>query len=111
MKNGMKAYDRLIMEEALLHHELKVKQQGIVAHAKVLKAKLQPASIGIGIAKTILTRNGRQPMAQGGLDMLIDVVTKRLLFRKSGWIAKMILPPLLKNISSHALSWKLFNEK
>ena len=111
MKNGMKAYDRLLLEETTLQQELKLTQQRIGAHMNSLKAKVQPAAIGVGIAKTIITRNGRQPIAQGGLDLLIDIVTKKLLFRKSGWIAKMILPPLLKNISSHALTWKVFNEK
>jgi hypothetical protein len=111
MKNGMKAYDQLLMDETLLQQELKLKQQAITGHVRSLKAKVQPAAIGMGIAKTILTRNGMQPIAQGGLDILIDLMTKKLLFRKSGWIAKMILPPLLKNISSHALTWKVFNEK
>lgn len=111
MKNRMRAYDRLLLEESTLQQQLKLNRQKIGDHVQSLKAKAQPAAIGMGIAKSILTRNGRQPIAQGGLDLMIDLVTKRFLFRKSGWIAKMILPPLLKNISSHALSWKVFNEK
>jgi hypothetical protein len=80
MKSRIKAYDRLVLEESTLQQELKLKRQRIGDHVLALKAKAQPAAIGMGIAKTILTRNGRQPAVQGGLDLVIDLVTKKLLF-------------------------------
>lgn len=111
MKNRIQAYDRLLMEEDLLQQELTTRQQRIADRFQSLGALIQPAAIGIGLAKTILTRNDRQPAVQAGLGFFIDLVTGNLLFRKSGWLTKTIMPPLLKNISSHVLSWKIFKKE
>jgi hypothetical protein len=50
------------------------------------------------------TKDKSNPLLNATSDTLINLVVKKFLLAKTGWITRTIVPLLLKNYSSHVIS-------
>jgi hypothetical protein len=108
MRKEMRAYDKLLLEEQQLEEELKLHRQQMADKWQHLKASVQPAVIGMQLAQNALTRaKTNNTVLNTGVNFAIDLVVKKWLLRKSGWMMKMMVPFVLKNITSNVIQKKI----
>ncbi len=69
-----------------------------------IKKELQPFSHAVSFVGKMATRDRSNPALAEGANVLIDVVVKKWLLSRSGWLARLALPFFAKNISSHVIA-------
>lgn len=106
-----KTYSRLVEKEQELSELLQLQQLVLQNKVEHVLLQLQPVNVGLQVAKTLLTRKTeQQAMLNAGANFLVDLITKKWLFRKSGWLMKQSSSFITKNIVSHLMS-NLFKQK
>jgi hypothetical protein len=50
------------------------------------------------------TRDKTGAFANFGLDFSVDLLVRRILLAKAGWLTKIVIPYVVKNYSSHFIS-------
>ena len=111
MRKKMKAYDQILLEEQQLEEDLKFRKKRIVDKWLHLKASVQPAVIGMKLAENALTRAETNPVVNTGVNWTIDFLVKKLILKRSGWMTKMLVPFVLKNITSHVIQKNMLRGK
>lgn len=101
MTNRINSYNDLLEEQqrlkALLQHQKEVIRQDI----KDIKKDLAPVRTAISFVGKLATREPGNPLLSGTANTLIDLVIRRFLLARSGWLLKLVVPALVKNYSSH----------
>jgi hypothetical protein len=64
---------------------------------------LQPMNNALKVVNKMATRDNRVPVMNFGLEMGIDLLVRRVLLGRAGWFAKIVVPYLVKNYTSHFL--------
>lgn len=112
MKKKMKAYDKLLLEEQQLEENLKFHRERIIDRWQHLKMSLQPAVIGMRLAENALTRaKTNNTVLNTGVNLAVDLVVNKWILRKSGWITRMLVPFVIKNITSNIIQKKALRAK
>lgn len=107
MKKKIRAYDELVLEEQRLEEALELHQRSITDKWLHLKASLQPAMLGMKLAENTFTRAKTTPAITMGTNFVIDLVVKKWILKKSGWMTKMLIPFVIKNITSNVIQKKM----
>ncbi len=112
MKKKMRAYDQLLLEEQQLEEDLRFHRKRIIDKWQHLKASVQPAVIGMKLAENVLTRaETNNPVLNTGVNWAIDLLVKKWILKKSGWITKMLVPFVIKNITSNVIQKNMLRGK
>jgi hypothetical protein len=56
------------------------------------------------VLNKITTRDHTGPFVNFGLDFGIDLLIRRILLAKAGWLTKIVIPFVMKNYSSHIIN-------
>ena len=108
----MRAYDQLLLEEQQLEEDLRFHRKRIIDKWQHLKASVQPAVIGMKLAENVLTRaETNNPVLNTGVNWAIDLLVKKWILKKSGWITKMLVPFVIKNITSNVIQKNMLRGK
>lgn len=108
----MRAYDQLLLEEQQLEEDLRFHRKHIIDKWQHLKASVQPAVIGMKLAENVLTRaETNNPVLNTGVNWAIDLLVKKWILKKSGWITKMLVPFVIKNITSNVIQKNMLRGK
>lgn len=99
--NKPRTYNELLAEKARLKLLVKEQQQLIHEDFNELKQELEPVRKVINNVKKLFSKEAGGGLLTLGADKLIDVLLRNVLLARSGWIAKLILPTLAKNFTSH----------
>jgi hypothetical protein len=75
-------------------------------HFSVLQDKLSPIERVAGVVKNITTPSTRNPLVNTGLNLTIDLLLRNFYLAKIGWIPKLVVPFVLKNLSSNLVNKK-----
>lgn len=97
----IKNYADLEAEKLRLTALLKNHEEAIKADVVNVKEGLRPMSNALSVMNKMATRDNRVPVMNFGLEMGIDLVVRRFLLGRAGWFAKIVVPYLVKNYSSH----------
>lgn len=93
------------MAEKQKLQELLVAQRELIRYDVAgIKASLEPAISSISLLGKLFSRNNNNPILGTATNATIDLVVKRLLLGRAGWIKRLIIPFLIKNVSSHILA-------
>ena len=112
MKKKMRAYDQLLLEEQQVEEDLRFHRKRIIDKWQHLKASVQPAVIGMKLAENVLTRaETNNPVLNTGVNWAIDLLVKKWILKKSGWITKMLVPFVIKNITSNVIQKNMLRGK
>lgn len=104
MKRKIRNYEDLEREEQLLEELLRSQKELIQIEIGLLKHNLKPAQMALQFVNKITTRDKHNPLLMQGANTVIDVVLKKFVLAKSGWITKMLVPFFIKNYSSHLIA-------
>lgn len=98
------SYDALLQEESRLKQRLTLQKSELRHHFHVLTDKLSPVEKIAGVMKNITTPDTRNPLVNTGLNLAIDLLLRGFYTAKIGWIPKVVVPFVLKNVSSNLVN-------
>ena len=104
MGNRIQTYEQLMEEKKRLETLIEAQKELIRYDVKDLKHELQPVSVAFSFLKNITTRSGKFGLLNYGVDMVVDLVFKKMILGKAGWITRLTVPFLVKNFSSNKLA-------
>ena len=103
-KPAIRTYEDLLREKSRLEALLQVQKDTIRQDVVEIKEGLKPIRTAIGVIGTFATRDNSNPLLTSATEGLVNLVVKKLLLARSGWITKLVVPFLVKNISSHLVN-------
>lgn len=99
--SSIRTYEDLEAEEKRLQALLYSHKENIKDSFVAVKHGLNPFRQAANTARKLFSRDKSNPLMSVGLGLGIDVLLKRFLLAKSGWVTKIVLPFLIRNYSSH----------
>lgn len=99
----IKTYEDLEAEKKRLLALLKNHEDAINIDIVGVKEGLKPVGNVINFVNKMATRDNRVPAMNFGLEMGIDLFVRRILLSRAGWFAKIVVPYVIKNYSSHII--------
>lgn len=99
-------YEDLLQEEQRLKQKLALQKADFQYHFSVLKHKLSPVEKIAGIVKNVTTPDTTNPFLNTGLNLTVDLLLRKFYLSGIGWIPKLVVPFVLKNISSNLVNKK-----
>ena len=104
MSNPIKTYEQLMAEKKRLQTLIEAQKELIRYDVKDLKHELRPVGVVFSFLKSITSRSGKLGVLNYGVDMFVDLVFKKMILAKAGWITRLTVPFLVKNFSSNKLA-------
>lgn len=99
----IKKYEDLEAEKLRLMALLKNQEELIRTDMAGVREGLKPFNNAISVVNKMATRDNTGPVLNFGLEMGIDLLIRRVLLGKAGWFAKIVVPYVIKNYSSHII--------
>jgi hypothetical protein len=97
------SYEDLCKEKERLSELLKGQKAQIHRDIEELKGELRPiVNLSDNVARLLSREDGKDPLVAAGTNIGIDILVSKL-FSKSNFLLRLVLPAILKNISSHIL--------
>lgn len=104
MKTVIKTYDDLLLEEKRLSAEMASYKILLKNDVAGIKAELNPITWARKKFKAIFTRNNNGPLLNIGLNIGIDLLLRRILLVRMGWLMRVVVPFIVKNYVSHLVT-------
>ena len=99
----IRTYDDLLQEEQRLQQQLKAQETMIRQDLVSMKSNFEPVKKAYDKIQKFFTRDNRVPFFNIGLEVGIDLLLRRFILARAGWFAKILVPYLVKNYSSHII--------
>jgi len=97
----IKNYADLEAEKMRLMALLRNHEEAIKGDMANVREGLKPVNNALQVINKMATRDNRVPVMNFGLEMGIDILIRRMLLGRAGWFAKIVVPYLIKNYTSH----------
>jgi hypothetical protein len=95
------SYEDLCREKERLSDLLKAQKVQIQKDIDELKNEFRPVlHLSDNVSKLLSREDGKDPLVTAGTNLTIDILVSKLL-GKSNFLLKLVLPAILKNLSSH----------
>jgi len=104
--NKIQTYDDLMEEKNRLEQLLVVQKGQISDNWVVMKEEFTPVNNVISFVSKLTTRDKSNPLVNMGVEIAGDLVLRKFLLARAGWIIKLAVPLLLKNYSSNVFADK-----
>lgn len=105
-KKKIETYDDLLEEKKRLEQLLIVNKEQVAANWIEVKNELQPVNNVFALLGKFTRRDKSNPLLNVGLNVAGDLVLKRFILARFGWLTRMIVPILVKNYSSNVFADK-----
>lgn len=105
MTNPIRNHDDLLAEKARLKSLLLVQKNQLRHSWEGIEEELEPATKFLGSLSLFSSRKSDNPLLKLGLDLGIDMVMRKTLFRQAGLLTRLGAPILVRNLVSN-----LFNK-
>src|SRR6478672_1938423 len=106
MTKQINTYQDLLDEKKRLEDLLKVQKAAIREDIRQMGEELQPVRSALTVAGKFFTRDNQNLLLNASANTLIDILIKRFVLSKTGWVTRLVIPFLMKNFSSHLISEK-----
>jgi hypothetical protein len=104
MTPQIKTYDDLLNEKQRLEQLLKSQKEIIRQDIQEIKEEFKPVKHAFSFISKLGTKDKSNPLLTATTDTVINLLVKKLLLAKTGWVTRLIVPFILKNFSSHVVS-------
>lgn len=104
MSRKIRTYNDLLREESRMQELVQAQKELVLYDLGGLQDSLQPATNALGFLGKITTRDNHNLLITAGMNRIIDIVIKRVVLARAGWLTRLTLPFLLKNYSSHYIA-------
>ena len=106
MSQTIKTYKDLCEERERVKNLLVVQRQKVKDDWDELKHEFIPVKNAFGVMSKLTSADKSNPVVNMGLKIVSDVFLKNFVLGKAGWVAKLAVPFVVKNYSSHLLARK-----
>ncbi len=106
MINPIRNHNDLLAEKARLKSLLLVQKNQVRRSWEGIEEELEPATKFLGSLSLFSSKRSDNPLLKLGLDLGIDMVMRRTLFRQAGILTRLGAPILVRNLVSN-----LFDKK
>ncbi|HVG42099.1 MAG TPA: hypothetical protein VM888_10860 [Chitinophagaceae bacterium] len=103
MNNRIKTYEDLEAEKRRLLSILRDHEDVIKVDMAGVREGLKPFGNALKVVNKMATRDNTAPVMNFGLEMGIDLLVRRFVLARAGWLTKIVVPFLIKNYSSHLI--------
>ena len=103
-KPVIRTYEELMEEKARLTQLLVAQKELVRQDFAGIKKELAPVRTAISTVSKLTTRDNRALLLTTAADSLIDLVIRRMLLARTGWLTKWAVPFIMKNFSSHVIA-------
>lgn len=100
MKNNIETIDDLRAERARLHNQIQLSKIGMRNEISAIKEELNPARQAVGVLNDVLT-SPKKGLLSLGIGLGVDVVLRRTVLARAGWITKLVVPFLVRNVATN----------
>src|SRR5258705_7385643 len=104
MNTVIRSYDDLLQQEKQMEELLQAQKELLIYDINQLKEELRPATTALTFLSRVITRDKNNLLVNGGVNKIIDLVVRKLLLARAGWLTKLTVPFFLKNYSSHFIA-------
>lgn len=104
MNKPIRNYEDLLAEEQRLLMQIKMQEVKIKEDLAGLKESLKPVGNVLKVVSKLTTRDQTGPILNFGLDFGVDLLIRRILLARAGWLTKIVIPYIVKNYSSHLIN-------
>jgi hypothetical protein len=104
MTKSINTYEELLNEEQLLLLKLQTEREIIKEDIRDIKEKFEPLSSVLSLVQKAVSRDTGNWLMNTTVNKAIDVVVKKLILGRAGWLTKLVVPFFLKNYSSHFIA-------
>ena len=101
MNNSIRTYRDLLDEKERLQALLKIQREQIAQDFHEIGERLGPVKTAVSFAGKLFTRDEDNVLVNLGAGALIEIIFKKLLLSRAGWLTRLIVPYFLKNFTSH----------
>jgi hypothetical protein len=104
MTNAIRTYEDLLEEQARLKLLLSAQKELVRQDINVIKQEFAPVKTAISMIGKFTTKENRNGFLTIAADTVIDMVIKRAVLSKAGFITRLVVPFIMKNFSSHVIA-------
>jgi hypothetical protein len=104
MNKAIRSYDDLLNQEKQMEELLQAQKELLMSDLNQLKEEIRPATTALTFFSRIITRDRNNLLVNGGVDRIIDLVFRKVLLARSGWLTRLTVPFFIKNYSSHLIA-------
>ena len=101
--NKINNYEELVLERKKLESDLLHYKSIITGEVDVLKHKMEPIVDVVSFFSPSKNPSQNNKLLQAGTNIGIELLVRQKLLSKAGWFTKLVLPFILKKISSRAI--------
>lgn len=106
MTKTIRTYQDMMDEKQRLQGLLAAQKQLLSTDIQEIKESLKPVQSALSFVGKLVTRDSGNFILNAGANKLINMVVKNMILARAGWFAKLVVPFLVKNFSSHIISEK-----
>jgi hypothetical protein len=101
--NKISNYEDLILERKRLESDLAHYKTIITRELDEIKQKVEPITDVVSFFSPSKNPPPNNKLLQAGANLGIELLVRQKLLSKAGWLTKLILPFILKKVSSRAI--------
>jgi len=103
MTKPIRTYKDLIEEKERLKLLLSAQKELVRQDINEIKLELAPVKSAISMVGKFATKDNRNWILTTAADTIIDLVVRKMVLSKAGFITKLVVPFFMKNFSSHVI--------
>ncbi|HEX7753916.1 MAG TPA: hypothetical protein VF421_01115 [Niabella sp.] len=100
----IRSHEELLIEKERLKSSLKQRKADLKASFGAIKDELSPITKVAQTTKDIFTADSNFPLIGFGVEKLTDLIVRKGILRKAGWLPRLIAPFLVKKISTYLIA-------
>ena len=104
MTKKISTYKDLLEEKERLQTLLNQQKEVIRTDFNGIKEEFEPVRAAVGMLKKFTKKDASNPLLNIATGRIITLVLRKLVLARAGWFAKLAVPFLAKNISSHVIA-------
>ena len=104
--NKILTYEDLLREKQQLQVLLQAQKELVRFDANALREALNPAADTISFIGKVIQPDHHNVLLNSGANRIIDLIVKKVILARSGWLTRLIVPFFVKNYSSHLIEDK-----
>jgi len=104
MTKSIRTYDDLVKQKLQTEALLQAQKELLMYDLRLLQTEFKSATSALSVVGNVITRKKSNLIMDLGLNKMIDFVFKKVILARAGWITKLAVPFIAKNVSSHLIS-------
>ncbi|RYY60027.1 MAG: hypothetical protein EOO05_11350 [Chitinophagaceae bacterium] len=104
MTKKISTYKELLEEKERLQTLLGQQKEVLKSDMQGIKEEFEPVRAAVGMLKKFTKKDSTNPLLNIATGRIINLVLKKLVLARAGWFARLAVPFLARNISTHVIA-------